>query len=114
MKSIFFCSNTQSDIFSKNTRSEFENYIDINDLCYLPDINIEGAIKAITFDNKQNDYLPKEEVLAKRSNICESTIRNSEYDNLISIINVNKLQKDILHIEFQNPTFFPTRKELLS
>ena len=114
MKSIFYCSNTQSDIFPQNTRSDFESYIDINDLSYLPDIDIEGAIKAITFDNKRKDYLPTGDILAIRSNICESTIRNSEYDNLISIINVNKLQKDIVQIEFQNPTYFSTRKELLS
>lgn len=114
MKSIYYCSNTQSDIFPQNTRSKFESYIDINDLSYFPDKNIEAAIKSIIFDNKRSEYLPTEEVIALRSNIGEKTIRNSEYDNLLSILNVNGLQKDIVHIQFDNPTFFPTRKELLS
>ena len=51
MKSIYYCSNTQSDIFPQNTRSKFESYIDINDLSYLPRKNIEAAIKYIIFDN---------------------------------------------------------------
>ena len=114
MKSIYYCSNTQSDIFPQNTRSKFESYIDINDLSYLPPTNIEAAIKSIIFDNKRSEYLPTEEVLALRSNIGETTIRSSEYDNVLSILNVNGLQKDIVHIQFDNPTFFSTRKELLS
>ena len=110
MKSIYYCSNTQSDIFPQNTRSKFESYIDINDLSYLPPTNIEAAIKSIIFDNKRSEYLPTEEVLVLRSNIGETTIRSSEYDNVLSILNVNGLQKYIVHIQFDNPTFFPLGK----
>ena len=114
MKNIFYCSNTQSDMFSHNTRSKFNSYIDINDLDYLPDQDIEAAIKSITFDNRRSDNLLKDNVLAIRSNICGHTIRNGEYDRLISLINATRLAKDVVHVEFKNPTFFETRKELLS
>ena len=114
MKNIFYCSNTQSDMFSHNTRSKFNSYIDINDLDYLPDQDIEAAIKSITFDNRRSDNLLKDHVLAIRSNICGHTIRNGEYDTLISLINSTRLTKDVVHVEFKNPTFFETRKELLS
>jgi hypothetical protein len=114
MKNIFYCSNAQSDIFPHNTRSKFNNYIDINHLNYLPTSNIEAAIKSITFDAKRDDKLLKDHVLAIRSNICEYAIRNGEYDQIISLINASKLATDVVHVDFKNPTFFSTKKELLS
>ena len=114
MKNIFYCSNTQSDIFKHNTRSKFDSYIDISDLNYLPNQDLEAAIKSITFDNKRDDKRLKDQVLAIRSNICEYTVRNSDYDSIISLFNASKLVKDVMHIDFKNPTFFETRKELLS
>ena len=49
-----------------------------------------------------------------KSNISETlTVRNSGYDDIISLFVGNKTN-DTVHIDFKNPTFFPTRKELLS
>ena len=104
----------QSDMFPQNSRSKFESYIDINDLEYIPNNNIEAAIKSITFDNKRVENLLKDDVLAIHSNICEYTIRNGEYDQIISLFNASKLESDVVHVDFKNPTFFETRKELLS
>ena len=50
MNNIFFCSNVQLQTFKFNTRSNFKNYIDIDNLDYLPDGDIEVAIKRIIFD----------------------------------------------------------------
>ena len=44
MKNIFYCSNAQGEMFPQNTRSKFDNYIDINHLSYLPSHDIEAAI----------------------------------------------------------------------
>ena len=114
MKNIFYCSNALQDIFKNNTRSKFECYIDINDLDYIPDNYIEAAIKSITYDNKRDEKSLKDQVLAIRSNICEFSIRNGEYDRLISLIHATKLENDVVHVDFKNPVFFETRKELLS
>ena len=56
-------------MFPQNSRSKFESYIDINDLEYIPDNNIEAAIKSITFDNKRVENLLKDDVLAIHSKI---------------------------------------------
>lgn len=50
---------------------------------------------------------------AVRSNISDPTIRNNSYDNIVSLF-VGNTTKDVEHVEFRNPTFFNTRKELLS
>ena len=99
-------------MFPQNTRSKFDSYIDVNDLEYISDNDIEAAIKSITFDNKREENLLKDDVLAIHSNICEYTIRNGEYDRIISLINASKLESDVVHVDFKNPTFFETRKEL--
>ena len=104
----------QIDLFPQNKRSKFECYIDINDLDYISNECIEVAIKSITFDNKRDEEALKDQVLAIRSNICEYTIRNGTYDRIISLFFASKLEKDVVHIDFRNPVFFETRKELLS
>ena len=49
-----------------------------------------------------------------KSNISEIlTVRNAGYDDIISVFVGNKTN-DTVHVDFKNPTFFPTRKELLS
>ena len=40
MKDIYYCSSVQTQLFKFNTRSNFKNYIDIDNLDYLP----EGTI----------------------------------------------------------------------
>ena len=47
MKNLIYCSNVQKDMFKFNTRSMFQNYIDIDN---LPEGDIEVAIKKIIFD----------------------------------------------------------------
>lgn len=53
MKNIFYASNAQPIIFPQNSRVEFSNYIDLQDLNYITHENIEVAVKSITFDNNQ-------------------------------------------------------------
>ena len=49
-----------------------------------------------------------------KSNISETlTVRNSGYDDIISLF-VGNTTDDVVHVDFKNPTFFPTSKELLS
>ena len=49
-----------------------------------------------------------------KSNISEKlSVRNAGYDDIISVFVGNKTN-DVVHIDFKNPTFFSTRKELLS
>ena len=50
MNNIFYCSNVQLQTFKFNTRSHFKNYVDIDNLDYLPDGDIEVAVKRIIFD----------------------------------------------------------------
>ena len=62
----------------------------------------------------QIDYFKTDGVLfGIRSNISDPTIRNNSYDNIISLF-VGNTSKDVEHVEFRNPPFFNTRKELLS
>lgn len=101
-------------LFPKNTRSRFESFININDLDYLPEYNIEAAIKSITFDNRRDAHQLKDEILAVRSNVTKPTIRNGSFDRIISIFNASSKSKDVTHIDFKNPTFFETSKESLA
>ena len=48
-----------------------------------------------------------------RSNISEATISSAQYDTLVAVFQ-DRGKHDVLNIEFQNPPFFKTRKELLS
>ena len=52
-KNIFYVSNTQSSLFPNNSRTHFNQYIDINDLDYIKYENIEVAVKSISFDTRQ-------------------------------------------------------------
>ena len=80
---------------------------------YLPSNDIEAAIKSDTFDNRREERLLKQHILGIRSNICEYSIKNGEYDKILALFvegNVN----DVIHIDFKNPIFFSSEKELLS
>ena len=50
MKNIFYCSSVQTQLFKFNTRSNFKNYIDIDNLYYFPEEEIEVAVEKIIFD----------------------------------------------------------------
>ena len=121
MNNIFYCSSAQTDIFEFNTRSCFYNYIDIDNLEYLPKGEIEVGVKQIIFDtdiitnhdksliykNKRHSNNP---VLALKSNICKESVFNDRYENILCVFNI----ENKFYVEFKNPTFFPTKKELLS
>ena len=103
-----------NDLYPNNTRSQFKTFFNIHTLDYLPNESIEVAIKSITFDNNREETLLKDQLLGVRSNICEPIIRSSSHDKVISLFSVKKNDDSVVHIEFKNPTFFRTRKELLS
>ena len=53
-RSVFYTSNSHSDIFPNNTRGSFENHIDENEFDYLDSKHLSVAIKSVTFENKFN------------------------------------------------------------
>ena len=48
-----------------------------------------------------------------KTNISDPIVWNGEYDDIITLFVGNKTN-DVVHVDFKNPSFFPTRKELLS
>ena len=89
IKNIYFSSNTQSELFPSNTRSKFSTYNDIDHLNYLPDGEIDIAVKSIAFDNKLN-----QRILAQNTKVPDIVILK-EYN----VENFNALQ----YLEFLNP-----------
>ena len=51
MRAIYYCSNTQDDMFNHNTRFNFHSYIDVNHLEYIPNDNVIVAVNSVSFDN---------------------------------------------------------------
>ena len=45
MKNLIYCSSVQKELFTSNTRSLFQNYIDIDNLDHLRKGKIEVAVK---------------------------------------------------------------------
>ena len=56
-RNIFYASNTQSELFPYNTRTQFNQYIDLHNLEYIKQDDIEVAIKSIAFDNTQSIHI---------------------------------------------------------
>ena len=104
----------QMDLFPNNTKTHFDTFIDKNNLDYLPNFDIEAAIKSITFDNRRTSTLLKDEVLTICTNICKPAIRNGGFDRIISMFIASKSNTDVTHIDFKNPIFFETTKENLT
>ena len=71
--------------------------------------DIKKEVKTMDIQPK----LFKSTLYGVRSNISDPSISSSSYDTLVCMFQDNEKQ-DVLNIEFQNPTFFKTRKELLS
>ena len=118
MNNIFYCSNVQSQIFKFNTRSNFKNYIDIDNLDYLPDGDIEVAVKKIIFNidvkiehKKALIYMNKRyaqnPILVLRSDICKVSPFNNTYDNILCIFT----SENIHQVEFKSPTFISKKKD---
>ena len=114
MKNIFYSSNVDALLHPNNTRCKFNTIINIHSLDYLPNENIEVAVKSITFENTRIQLLQSDQILGIRSNICEPVIRNAVHDRIISLLHIQKTDNGVLHVDFKNPTYFSTRKELLS
>ena len=121
MKNLFYCSSVQKELFDFNTRSLFQNYIDIDNLEYLPKGDIEVAVKKIIFDtdvkNNHKDSLifrnqrsNEHPILALKSNICRDSPFNNTYEKVLCMFT----SENIFHVEFKSPSFFPSQKELLS
>ena len=114
MRTVYYASNMQTDLFPNNTRSKFETYIHNQDLNYLPSGEIEVAIKSLTFDYDLNLdlYLGKQKTLALKTNISYHSISSYGWDNIVCIFTIH--EEGIQQIEFENPTFFPTDQHRLS
>ena len=91
-------------------------------LLYNEVYNAKESSNPIYHDIKKDATLPgimkqpklfRSSVYGIRSNISEPSISSSAYDTLVCMFQDNE-KHDVLNIEFQNPTFFKTRKELLS
>ena len=113
MKNIYYCPSVQTQLFKFNTRSHFKNYIDIDNIDYLPDGEIEVAVKKFIFDidvkiedktsliymNKRSAENP---ILALRSTICKVSPFNDRYDNILCMFN----SENIHEVEFKSLSFF--------
>ena len=114
-KTIFYLSNSDSALYPENSRSKFNSYIEIDKLDYLPHEHIEAAISSVTYDNSREDTLLEDQLLGIRSNIIHYTIRNGEFDKIISLIHAPKGEKNrTIQLKFNNPVFFATSKQQLS
>ena len=71
--------------------------------------DVKREVKSIDIQPK----LFRSTLYGVRSNISDPSISSSSYDTLVCMFQDNEKQ-NVLNIEFQNPTFFKTRKELLS
>ena len=114
MRTIFYASNMQSVLFPSNSRSNFETYIHPRDLDYIPNSDIEVAIKSISFDNTYESYPDIEQTLALKTNLSFDTISSYGWDKIISIFTTKPSQKGVCQFQFANPTFFPTNHHNLS
>ena len=56
-RNIFYASNTQSELFPYNTRTHFNQYVDVHNLDYIKQDDIEVAVKSIAFDNTQSIHI---------------------------------------------------------
>ena len=110
MKTVYYASNMQSDLFPYNSRSKFESYIHHQHLNYIPSGDIEVGIKSITFDYDLRVKTSK--TLALKSNLSYPTISSYGWDDIVCIFTIHK--KGVQQFEFENPTFFPTDQHRLS
>ena len=102
MKNIFYCSNAHAEIFKKNTRSNFNSYIDIHHLEYLHDDDIEAAIKSITYDDKTAIRIEKNHM--KPNIVIKHAIDSSTYKIL------NSYYKENYRNIFSAPDLFKSKE----
>ena len=94
-------------------RSFFPNeYIDTI-LDYKQELQYFKVRKRMKSKKLNLKMFQNEKLYGIKTNISDPIVRNGEYDNIISLFVGNKTN-DVVHVDFKNPTFFPTSKELLS
>ena len=94
-------------------RSFFPNeYID-EALDYKQEIEYFKVRKRMKPKKLNLKLFENEKLYGIKTNISDPIVRNGEYDNIISLFTGNKTN-EVVHVDFKNPSFFPTRKELLS
>ena len=93
--------------FKKNHASEYINTLLDSEHFFqyfrLRNIKIKTKVKLL-----------KQGVFGIRSNICSPSIRNSDYDRILSVFDAERLNKDVVHVQFKNLNFVSTTKEQLS
>lgn len=112
MRTIYYASNSQYNLFPNNSRSKFECYIRPGDLDYIPFEGIEVAIKSISFDYDLENESPQ--VLALKTNLSYDTISSYGWNNIVAVFTVAPKTRGLIHFEFTNPSFYRTNREKLS
>ena len=118
MNSIVYISNAYSTQFPDNTDAEFKSYIDEKKLNYIPNSEISVAVKSISF-RWEDAYATNHgnKVFAVKSNFSLTPIvRSSSFSNIVATFSVNYYSPtydNLVSIDFENPIFFSTTKELL-
>ena len=77
----------QTDLFPNNTRTKFDQYIDINDLNYIKD-DIEVAISKISFDNTQS-FLISPDINKPHFMLKQSILPQTLVNQFMSTLNVD-------------------------
>ena len=115
MRNIYYISNTHDECNPNNKRSKFTTFLQPSTLDYLPDGDLECAVKSITLDATR-DFTQSHtyQCLGLQSNLIKTdSISSGKWDKLLCWTHLEKKQTH-LYTEFKNPTFFPTTRELLS
>ena len=88
-------------------------YLFMNDVYKFKQQLVYYEVKSDISPLKVHPRLFRSTLYGIRSNISETTISSAHYDTLVALFQ-DRGKHDVLNIEFQNPPFFKTRKELLS
>ena len=105
MSNIYYISNTNDNYHPNNTKSKFKIDLHPSSLDYLPDGDLECAVKSITATRDDNT---KYQCLGLKSNIIK------DWEKLFCLVHLEKNRNSHFYTEFKNPTFFPTTRQLLS
>ena len=116
MKYIYYNSTTNSDIYPNNSSAQFSTKIPQQWAHFLPFGDLEVAVASISFNNL-NKFNSDEDVVrvALKSNLTSNVLSSGEWDNILAWLSIgkNSVNEKSLTYEFDNPTFYPTSKELL-
>lgn len=108
MRNIFYVSDKNDVYHPDNSSAKFTTVLHPSTLDYLPQGEIECAVKSITIDGSRDGY---QSLALKGSLISSESISSATWDKILCMIH---LEKDQIYTEFKNPTFYPTSKDFLS